>query len=260
MAGAVALLKSARPGLTVDQYRSLIIDNTMDALAVGSSGKLAGMQAAGSGFLNMLASLNATVTACPASLSFGGGSGDVRMRRPLTLTNLGAAEDTFFLETGVRAGSAGPSADSVLVAAGASVDVPVTWNADGLSAGTHEGFLLIRSSTTGLTTRVPYWYSVTSPNPASIAVLSASLSDRRNGVVRDAVLFRVLDSSGVNLTGADPTVTVVAGYGVARPVANYDSEIPGLYGLTVQLGPVPAVNTFRIQAGDVNVTISITGQ
>ena len=51
VAGAVALLKSARPGLTVDQYRSLIINSTMDALAGGSSGKLAGLQVAGSGSL-----------------------------------------------------------------------------------------------------------------------------------------------------------------------------------------------------------------
>ncbi len=260
VAGAVALLKSARPGLTVDQYRSLIVNNTMDTLAGGSSEKLAGLQMAGSGSLNMLASLNATVAAYPASLSFGSGDGDVRMLRSFTLTNLSAAADTFFLGTDARAGSAGPAADSVLVAAGASVDVPVTWTANGLVAGTHEGFLLIRSSTTGLTTRVPYWYSVASPSPASITVLSSSLSGRRNAVVRDAVLFRVLDSSGVNLTGADPTVTVVAGDGVARPVANYDSEIPGLFGLTVQLGPVPAINTFRIQAGEVSITVNVTGQ
>ena len=260
VAGAVALLKSARPGLTVDQYRSLIINNTMDALAGGSSGKLAGLQVAGSGSLNMLASLNATVAAYPASLSFGSGAGDALMRRSFTLTNLGAAEDTFFLESEVREGSAGPSADSVLAAAGASVEVPVTWRADGLTAGTHEGFLLIRSATTELTARLPYWYSVASAKPTSISVVSASLSGRRNAVVRDAVLFRVLDSSGVNLTGADPSVTVVAGDGMARPVVNYDSEIPGLFGLTVQLGPVPAVNTFRIQAGEVSVTVSVTGQ
>ena len=260
VAGAVALLRSARPGLTVDQYRSLVINNTMDAMGAGSSGQLAGLQIAGSGSLNALAALNATVTAYPASLSFGSGNGDARMRRTLTLTNLAATEDTFFIETGVRAGSVGPSADSVLVAAGASVEVPVTWNAGGLSAGAYEGFLLVRSSTSGLTSRVPYWYSVASPDPASITVLTASLSGRRNAVVRDAVLFRVLDASGVNLTNAAPIVTVVAGDGVARPVVSYDSEIPGLLGLTVQLGPVPAVNTFRIQAGEVSVTINVTGQ
>jgi subtilisin family serine protease len=258
VAGAVALLKSARPGLSVDQYRSLIINNTVDAYT--GTGDLAGIQATGSGSLDALAALNAMVTASPTSLGFGSGSADARMSRILTLTNLGTAEDTFFIDTNSRDGSAGPFAASVTVPAGSAVTVPVVWNADRLPAGTHEGFLLIRSGSTGVTSRVPYWYSVASTTPASISVLSSTASGRRNGLLRDAVLFRVLDASGVALLGADLNVTVVSGNGVARPVNSYDSEIPGLYGLTVQLGLSPGVNTFRIQAGDASTTINITGQ
>jgi subtilisin family serine protease len=258
VAGAVALIKSARPGLTADQYRSLIINNTIDAYT--GTGALAGMQVAGSGSLDALAALNSTVTAYPASLGFGAGGADPRMRSTLTLTNLGTAEDTFYIETSDRGGNAGPVADTVQIAAGASAPVPVTWNADGLTTGAHEGFLLIRSATTGRTARVPYWYDVASSTPAAISVLSTTSSGRRNGLLRDAILFRVLDSSGLNLAGADPTVTVVAGDGVARNVVSYDSEVPGLFGVTVQLGLAPGVNTFRIQAGETSTTVSISGQ
>lgn len=258
VAGAVALLKSARPGLSVDQYRSLIINNTVDAYT--SAGDVAGMQTAGSGSLDVLASLNAAVTAVPASLGFGSGGADPRMSRDVALTNLGTAEDTFFIDTASRDGSTGPAAASVVIPAGGTVTVPVTWNADRLTPGTHEGFLLIRSGATGVVSRVPYWYSVASSTPASISVLSSTASGRRNGLLRDAALFRVLDSSGVALLGADVNVTVVAGDGTTQPIISYDSEIPGLYGLTVRLGPVAGANTFRIQAGEASTTVSITGQ
>ncbi len=258
VAGAVALLKAARPGLSVDQYRSLIINNTMDSYT--ASGEPAGIQVAGAGSLDALAALGATVTAYPASLGFGSGGADPNMRRTLTLANLGSAEETYFIETSVRKGAAGPVADSITIAAGATAEIPVTWNAGGLAAGTHEGFLLIRGSSTGLTSRVPYWYSVASPKAASITILDATLTGRRNRVVEDAVLFRVLDSSGVNVAGAEPTVTVIAGDGVAQSVDSYDSEIPGLFGITVQLGPAAGVNTFRIAVGEIGFTVNITAQ
>ena len=261
VAGAVALIKSARPGLTADQLRSLIIDNTANAYT--GSGELAGVQVAGAGSLDALAALNATVTANPVSLGFGPGGADPRLSRSLLLTNLGTAQDTFFLEANVRTGGdTGPApASTVVIGARASVNVPVTWNASGLTPGPHEGFIAIRSSNTGQIARVPYWYAVTSSTPEAITVLTSETTGRRNGVVRDAVLFRVLDASGLNFASAElPAVTVLAGDGVARPVVSYDSEIPGMYGLTVQLGPVPGVNTFRIQAGETSITVNITGQ
>ena len=259
VAGAVALLKSARPGLTVDQYRSLVIDNTSDAFT--AKGQLAPLQQTGAGTLDVLAALNSPVTAVPASLSFGAGSGDPRRRLSMTLANLGGGDDTFFIETAPRAGSSSaPVADSVRIAAGGSKEVPVTWNADGLAPGAYEGFLLVRSENTGRTIRVPYWYSVASTKPAAFSILGGTTSGRRGAVVRDAVLFRVLDASAMNIAGAEPEVTVTAGDGVARPVVSYDSDIPGLFGLTVQLGPVAGVNTFRIQAGEITTVVNITGQ
>jgi hypothetical protein len=137
VAGAVALLKSARPGLSVDQYRSLIINNTVDAYL--RSGAVAGMQIAGSGSLDALAAIDAKVAAFPALLSFGVGGADPRIRRTLALSNLGTAEDTFYIETNSRDGNAGPVADAVVIAAGSTVEVPVSWNADSLTPGVHEG-------------------------------------------------------------------------------------------------------------------------
>ncbi len=258
VAGAVALIKGARPGLTVDQYRSLIINNTADAYT--GSGGLAGLQLTGSGTLDALAALNAAVTATPPSVSFGSGGADPRVRRSLQLTNLGTAEDRFFIDAAPRTGSAGPVVDAVTIAAGATVDAPVTWNADGLATGTHEGFLMVRSAASGKTARVPYWYSVASGSPASITVLDADTSGRAGSRLRRAIAFRVLDSSGVNLVAAEPVVTVVTGDGSVGLISLEDSFYPGVFTVTLVLGPARGPNTFQIQAGEASATVGITGQ
>ena len=77
---------------------------------------------------------------------------------------------------------------------------------------------------------------------------------------RDAVLLRVTESSGVAMTNAAIEVTALSGGGAGVDVNSYDSEIPGLYGITVQLGPAAGANVFRITAGGVSTLVTITGQ
>src|SRR5207247_1143078 len=107
---------------------------------------------------------------------------------------------------------------------------------------------------------VPYWYAVTSDEPAHITILDSIASARRGSVQREAVLFRITDVSGLNLTAAQPRVTAISGGGTARGVVSYDSDVPGLFGFDAQLGPVAGPNLFRIQAGSVTADVSITAQ
>lgn len=259
VAGAVALIKSARPGLTADQYRSLIINTAADAYGV--RGEASTIQQTGAGLLDALAGLNATVTAYPSTLGFGGGGGTIDVRRTLTLSNLGSREDTFTIEADMRRGTSAPVSRAVTIAAGGTAEAPVTWSATELAAGTQEGFLTIRSAATGSAIKVPYWYAVKSPQTVNFTVLEAETTGRRGTLVRDALLFRALDAAGLNVEGGElPEVTVVAGDGEARPVVSYDDEIPGMLGLTVQLGPLPGANTFRVKAGNAVLTFTITGQ
>ena len=259
VAGAVALIKSARPGLTPEQYRSLIVNTASDALGV--RGEVPSLQQTGAGLLDALAALNAPVTAAPSSLGFGAGGDRIDVRRTLTLANLGASEDTFTIDADLRNGTSAPAGRAVTIAAGGTAEVAVNWSATGLSAGTHEGFLVIRSAATGAAIRVPYWYAVKSPKAAAFTILDVSATGRRGTLVRDALLFRMLDAAGLNVEGGEPPeVTVVAGDGTAHAVVSYDEEIPGMLGLTVQLGPQPGANTFRVQAGEAALTFTITGQ
>jgi hypothetical protein len=95
-------------------------------------------------------------------------------------------------------------------------------------------------------------------NQGTLTILDSTESGRRGSLQRQAVMFRITDVSGLNLTGAHPEVTAISGGGTARGVVSYDSDAPGLFGIDVQLGPVAGTNVFRIQAGDVTVEISIS--
>jgi subtilisin family serine protease len=257
VAGAAALLRSERPGLTVDEYRSLIIHTAGEVF--GREGEIAGLQQTGAGSLDVAAAIASPVAISPVSLSFGAGGGELAERRTLVLRNLGSSDETWVVETETQ-GSTAPVADSVRAPAGSSVEVPVIWTASGLAPGAVEGFLKFRAESSGQVARVPFWYAVMSPEPAAITVLSSTVSGRRGSVLRNAILFRVLDATGMNARDVMPQVTVESGGGAIRGIVSYDAEIPGLFGVNVQLGLNGGENTFRVQAGAAAVSVSITGQ
>jgi subtilisin family serine protease len=261
VAGAAALLKSARPGLTAAAYRSLLINTASQTVAAGA-GDPPALQQTGAGLLDVDAALRSTVAAFPASLGFGAGGPDPWLSRKLTLTNIGTETETFTLSVVPRTGSAGPTLESsaLELVPGASVELPVLWTGVGLAPGAHEGFIAIEGATSGTRVHVPYWYAVKSPGPARIVVLSAISSARRGSTQRDAVYVRLTDIAGVIADGAEPTVTAISGGGAFRGLSNYDSEVPGLFGLHLQLGPAPGTNVFRIEAGPTHIDLTITAQ
>jgi minor extracellular serine protease Vpr len=259
-AGAAALVKAARPGLTADQYRSLIINTAVRAKT--EDGRPVSVQRAGAGLLDAEAALRSTVTAYPSSIGFGTGGGDVDLSRTLTITNIGTAADTFAIsaEPNGEESAPVPSMNSVQIDAGASVEVPVVWSATGLTAGAHDGFLTVTSSSSGTRVAVPYWYAANSGTAARITAFDPISTGRRNSLQRDAVYIRITDSAGVPLTDSYPQVTAVSGGGMPRGVHSYDSQIPGLYGIDLQLGPLAGNNVFRIQSGDAYIDVTIAGR
>ena len=259
VAGTAALLKSARPGLTVDQYRSLLINTASPAQT--TAGGTPGIQQAGAGILDAQAALHSPVTAYPTSLSFGAGGTDPSVSQVLHITNVGAAAETFVFAATGAGGAPVPAAaaGTVDLDPGAYADVPVSWNASGLAAGTYEGALTVTALSSGTQIHVPYWYAVTSGTPARITVLDSITSARRASVQQDAVLFRVTDASGVVLPDVQPQVTVVSGGGTVGYVSSYDADVPGVFGITLRLGFTAGTNVFRIQVGTATVDVSITG-
>ena len=257
LAGAAALLKAARPGLTVQQYRSLLI-NSATAFQL-SSGAATTPQQTGSGLLNMSAALNNSAAVTPVSLSFGSGDPTVDQTSTLTLTNAGSVADTFSI-------SATPSSSpgvipaispaSVSLAPGESTTIAVEFAANGLGPGAYGGTLQIQPGQSPVTALVPYWYAVTGSSPAYLTVLNPPQSAAAGS--RQTIYFRISDSAGLPVF-MSATIRATSGGGTARSIQNVDSTFPGVYAASVRLGPGAGNNVFHITAGDLSTDVIIPG-
>ena len=258
VAGAAALLKSAHPGLTVDQYRSLLINN---AAPINNSGgtAAAAVQQEGAGALDAGAALRGTVATYPTALNFGNGGGGAS-NQTLTVTNVGSSPDVFTVAVSPNNGDAAPaaSAGTVTLAPGGSATITLAWDTTGFPAGGHDGMVHITSAATGADTHVPYWYGATSGTPVRVTVLDSITSARRNSLQQDAILFRITDAAGLPVLATPPQVTVTTGSGLVQTILNHDSDVPGVFGVDVRLGV--GTNTFHIQAGNAAADVTITGQ
>lgn len=258
VAGAAALLKAARPGLTVGQYRSLLIHTAVPINGINSQPAL--LQQSGAGQLDVSAAASASLAVSPAILHFGVGGADPRQKLTLQLTNLSGTAQSYSFEVLPSANSHRPltPAAAIAAAAGATVPVEIAWEGTGLATGAHEGRLRIQASN-GTSIDVPYWYSATSTEAALFPFLSQTTTGRRGGTVREAVQFRVTDSAGVPIPTAQPEVIVREGGGVAELV-NDNASSPGLWRVNVRLGLTAGANVFRIQAGDKFRDFTVLGQ
>jgi subtilisin family serine protease len=252
VAGAAALLKSARPGLTSAQYRSLLI-NSATPLDVG--GQTFPVQWTGSGALNVSAALASAVSVSPISMSFGTGTGTSEIARELTITNLGTAGDSFTI-------SASPpiivAENMIRLGAGASHRVPVRFLASSLLAGEYQGYLRIRGTQTAIETVVPYWYGVPDRVPRYLVALETP--DAGAPGTAQHIYFRVTDLTGLPLATPMPTVRTVGQSGSVLSVTSEDQLSPGVFHAVVLLGDYEGANVFEIQAGEVKRQITIYGQ
>ena len=251
VAGAAALLKAARPGLTAQQYRSLIINS---ATSLNADNPV-GVQQVGAGILNMSAALQSRTSVYPTSVSFGYGFGSVDQTQTVTVTNLGPAADTFSI--GVDPSGSGPfpavSSNSIQLQPGQSQDVAIQFSNTALSPGLYQGYFRIQSTQSPVVTNVPYWFGSSSRIPARITILDSPA----HGAARSQqfILFRVTDAQGVRVS-ALPDVTITSGNGTVQRVS-YVSDIPGAGEATVRLGASAGNNVIHIQAGDVSKDVTI---
>ena len=251
VAGAAALLKAARPGLTVADYRSLLI-NSATPLPVGES-SFARATDVGSGVLNVDRAVSATILANPTSISFGVGGATVAVTRTLTIKNLSSTADTFTIAAVPLAMAPAPSLSTTTVSldAGASQDIGVEFNPADLAAGGYQGIIRIQGTQGQADCTVPYWYAVSSGVPGNIRIVSAAQTGVPGQNITTGILFQITEASGVPVSTVEPTVTVAAGDGVVRGVLYLDAISPALIRVSLRLGPAPGDNVFRITAGDI---------
>lgn len=234
-AGAIALVKSARPGLAGDDYRSLIVNGA--SRLVDDNGITWPVLAAGAGSLDVLRAVKSTVTANPVALSFGSAGSSVATTQQLTLKNVGTATTTYNLSfegmsasttTGAPATLASGATvymplpnlalgdyqgvsnqapvlrtRSVTLAAGAAATVTVQAPPVRATVGTYQGFIDVTPSGSSVPdARIPWWFAVTAAAPTRIVLDSNTLflsQDPSTGVIIGTLALRFVDSTGVML-------------------------------------------------------------
>jgi subtilisin family serine protease len=253
VAGAAALLKGARPGLTVSQYRSLLINSA------SNFDTPPGIQQTGAGYLNMSAALQGTAVALPTSLSFGFGGGTVNQTSTLWLGNVGTSDDVFSISVSPLNGNAAPSLSSgtLAVPAGQWQSMNVQFNAGSLAAGTYEGWIQVQGSQSSVIANIPYWYAVSSGTAAHVTALDAPTSG--TGLSQQTITVRTTDASGIPIA-TTPQVSITSGGGRLINVSSFDSSVPGAYQAIVRLGASGSTNVIHFQSGSASTDVTITAQ
>lgn len=257
VAGAAAMVIAARPGLTVPQYRSLLINSARALIPSGGETPF-GVQQAGAGTLDVVAALRVNAAANPTSISFGAGGTTVDIERQFAITNVGAASDVFSVTVVPYGDTPAPqiSVNSFFLEPKAAQNIGLRFARSRLDVGEYQGVLLVRGANTDAELRIPYWYAASDGQPFQIA-LSEEDPARANAAV--TIEARVLDRTGVVLNDFRPEVTVISGDGIATSVRSLDAVYPGVWELRVRLGPVPGNNVFEIRAGETTRRITIRG-
>jgi subtilisin family serine protease len=244
-AGAAAVLRGARPGLTMQQYRSLLINGAAPATA--SEGVTATVSQAGAGILNLLAAVSGTVTAYPTSLNFGTGADALHTSIPLSLSNVGPVLDTFTLQAVASGTAPAPTfaMDTVAVDAGATQQVAVTLDASGLAPGEYSGYVTVSGTASSTVARIPYWFAVPGAEPAGISVLYQDYYDPVGSISTAAVVFRIVDAAGLPYTGSLRPAVSIAGSGSLRGFYR-TGTIPGTYAIDIRTGSANMQVSFSI--------------
>jgi len=276
--GSVAVLMAARPGLTGAQYRSLVT-NSSPEFDQYPTGAIAPPQIAGAGILDLLGSLQAGLTANPTSVNFltagtlGGSTStssaitaSVQPRtassttsgatETVTLTNAGAAPDTFAVTFNSLDGVSVPTVDhsTFTLAPGSSQTVTLTLpGSSSLPSGQYHGFVLINGTHGQTTMRIPYWYGVLGSTPQSFVDLYDPGVDPSG--CTDAIDFRLLDAVGLPLEpSGTPSITTSDARAVVGAITPL-GDIAGTFQVQITTGRADAngYNIFNIGVGNTTV-------
>ena len=234
-AGAAAVLKAARPGLTVAQYRSLLINSATRATA--GDGVAATMAQGGTGLLNLKAAVDGTVAAYPTALNFGTVQGAVHGTLQLTLSNIGTMSDTYSIQAVPAGNSPAPALTTGVVQLdpNGARQIPVTLDATDLAPGDYEGSLRVSGTLNPGVITIPYWFAVPGETPAGISILYQDYHDAVRATASQAVVFRVVDIAGLPYAGSlRPQITVAGGATLRRLYRA--GTIPGTYAVDIRTG------------------------
>jgi minor extracellular serine protease Vpr len=259
VAGGVAMVMGARPGLTGAQYKSLVVNSTPQ-FTEDISGVAGSPALVGTGKLDVMAALQNNLTVAPVSVNFGTASGGANVSQSIVVTNIGSAADTFSVTANPIDGGVSPTVDvpQFTLAPGASQTLNVSLAGAGFAAGAYDGYLLIQGTQTTVATRAGYWFGVPGSTVQSISVLNGNeLNEGGSTGGQSVICVRLTDQAGIPVGASAPTVTAVAARARVVKVTPL-GDIPGTFAIQVVLGRVSNIyDEFDVTAGGVMIPVYV---
>ena len=259
VAGAAALVKQKHPGFGPLDIKSAIV-NTASQQVTDESGT-ARVTAAGGGLLDAGAALSTSVTANPATVSFGilKSSSSLPASQRLQITNGGSSTVTLALSVSQRdpdtKAHVALDKTSLTLTPGQSDFVTATLTGTLPAAGEYDGAILVQGG--GNSLRVPYLYMLGDGMPFNVfALLGDNYDCTVKQVIPDGgVVFKVVDRFGVAVAGLPVQFAVASGGGsISQPDAKTDAN--GIAGAVATCGPNPVDGRFTGTAGGLTVKFS----
>jgi len=277
--GSIAVLMAARPGLTAQQYQSLIINSAPGLLICddgsfpasnlcddGTSPIAALIQTAGTGQMDLLDAMSVELAASPTSLNFQTATGSsVAATIPLVMTNVSGVTDTFTVAVNPVDPTLVPSVDTPTfnLAPGASQTIHVSMAGSNLQPGTlNDGYVVVTGTQTSAATSVAYWFGVPGTSVQSISLLDQNYINGGFGSREEVPLYvRYVDAIGLPIAGAAPTVANTAGGGTARVLDVIPlGDVPGTFEIDVRTDNGAALDgydEFTVSIGSVSLVVYI---
>ncbi len=222
-AGLAALVKASRPGLTVAQYRSLLI-NSATALPYK-------VLESGAGKLEAVQALAATLTATPAAVKFTGGTETV------TIAPIGA--NAGICTVTVEAKGAAPSLSSTQFVSDGPISLQVEAPAE---AG--EGYIGVKCEGAAQPLRIAYWRAEAVRQADSMTTIDLPRSAPRGATIEFGI--RVVDAQGLVVDGARPSLTASGG---TVTKSGWSTTAPGVFQVQMR---VQSDVTLQLRSGNVS--------
>ncbi|HLK49488.1 MAG TPA: S8 family serine peptidase [Bryobacteraceae bacterium] len=222
VAGAAALIKQAHPTYTAGQVKSALVnsaaqdtttdDGYIDVNGIQQPPRTVNVQWLGAGRLDAAAALKATVTAEPATVSFGYlAAGALPITKALTITNKGAASATITVAVAPNGAAASATVatdkQTLTIAAGASATLNVTLSGSVPSAGSYSGAVTL-SVAGALAARIPYLFLVPDGVPYNFFPYANTGLQGTPGQDVGWIAVQVIDQYGVPVSGNSVPFTV----------------------------------------------------
>ncbi len=207
-AGAAALVKQAHPNYTAAQIRSALVNSAAQDTTTDDQGNKVDVEWLGGGRLDAGAAAGATVTAEPASISFGYlKASSLPVTKSITITNRGTSPVTLTVAVVPNATPSGITVatdqQSLTVAAGAAATLKVTLSGSAPPAGAYSGSVTLKAS--NVSVRLPYLFIVPSGVPSTVYPLPFGSIQGTPGQDGGTLVIQEVDAQGAPVAGSSVT-------------------------------------------------------